>query len=279
MRRTGRAIIQVQETDGDNAIVLFPGENHAITQQDAAAIPWSHYSAILLQNEISHVDTFIRMASENGLRVFFKYVSSCMYFQLNFIRMPNHSSPAPCPKDIRQCVNLSQVHVLVVNESEFECIMESGSTTTTTTTTTNSTKHQLRMLCLMKEFQNLEILVVTLGEEGLLAVYRRGVGPDPKPSLSTSSTSSSYFLSETETSCIFLQLPAMQRIKVADTIGAGNFLKGNGGFFLSFTISPSKVTVSLDSSLRLSSTLLLLLLLGLIPPPYPLSPQIQLKWP
>ncbi len=72
-RRTGRAIIQVQQADGDNAIVLLPGENHAITADDVAThIPWSRYSALLLQNETSHVDTLIKTARDHKLQVFFK---------------------------------------------------------------------------------------------------------------------------------------------------------------------------------------------------------------
>jgi ribokinase len=95
---TGQAIIQVDDT-GQNAIVLDPGANHAITRDDieralADSRPGDWF---LTQNETSQVADAIRMAKTRGLRVAF--------------------NPAPMTDSVLDCP-LESVDLLVVNETE-----------------------------------------------------------------------------------------------------------------------------------------------------------------
>jgi len=95
---TGQAIIQVDDA-GQNAIVLDPGANHAITRDDieralAAARPGDWF---LTQNETNQVAEAIRIAKTRGLRVAF--------------------NPAPMTDFVLDCP-LELVDLLVVNETE-----------------------------------------------------------------------------------------------------------------------------------------------------------------
>ncbi|KAJ3218956.1 hypothetical protein HDU67_003320 [Dinochytrium kinnereticum] len=102
---TGRAIIQVSAS-GENAIVLDPGANMAITSTDVerymrfAMSKTSGSAWLVLQNEVtpSAIRKAILDANAKGMRV-----------ALN---------PAPCPPDLDTLYPLDKVDVLILNEIE-----------------------------------------------------------------------------------------------------------------------------------------------------------------
>jgi len=95
---TGHAIIQVNQ-EAENAIVLFAGANHAITQAqienmlaNANADDW-----VLLQNETNFIDESMAQAKAHGLSVAF--------------------NPAPMDKVVVERV-IDRIDLLIVNEVE-----------------------------------------------------------------------------------------------------------------------------------------------------------------
>ncbi len=97
---SGHAIIQVS-SDGENAIVLYPGANHTIDMktlsaalQKAASDDW-----LLTQNETNAVPEAMALAKKMGLKVAF--------------------NPAPMTDDVRG-YNHADIDLLVVNEVEAE---------------------------------------------------------------------------------------------------------------------------------------------------------------
>lgn len=95
---TGHAIIQVN-AEGENAIVLFPGANHALTLQqiDAALDNASSSDWVLLQNETNAIANVINAAHKKGLKVAF--------------------NPAPMTEDVSR-LPLDKVDLLILNEVE-----------------------------------------------------------------------------------------------------------------------------------------------------------------
>lgn len=69
---SGHAIIQVTPS-GENAIVLFGGANHELTDQDVMAALDNAKSTdwVLTQNETSAIEDVLRQAKEKGLKVAF----------------------------------------------------------------------------------------------------------------------------------------------------------------------------------------------------------------
>jgi len=70
--RTGQALIQVDRF-GQNSIVLVPGANQCITEEQAAATIryFSGSDFLLLQNEVSSIPAMMRKAKERKMTVFF----------------------------------------------------------------------------------------------------------------------------------------------------------------------------------------------------------------
>jgi len=98
--RTGSAFIQVAD-DGQNAIVLDPGGNHAITPAHierafAAFLPGD---VLLLQNEVNDVPALLRAGKQRGMTIMF--------------------NPAPMTP-AAHAYPLDLVDVLIVNEHESE---------------------------------------------------------------------------------------------------------------------------------------------------------------
>lgn len=95
----GCAFIQVDSHTGENAIVLFTGSNHALTEQrvdeilDCASLG----DVVLLQNEVSCVTYALASCAKRGI--------PCIF------------NPAPMTEDI-VAADLSAVSWLVVNEVE-----------------------------------------------------------------------------------------------------------------------------------------------------------------
>ncbi|MCK9286155.1 MAG: ribokinase [Sphaerochaetaceae bacterium] len=132
---TGQALIQVS-SQGENAIVLFPGGNHQITESDIDAV-LAHFSKgdiLLLQNEINNLNYLMRQALSKQMNIWF--------------------NPAPFDEGVR-ALPIDKVKMLIVNEieaarlaqlplqSEYFTILES----------------------LTAKFPNIEI-ILTAGKEG-----------------------------------------------------------------------------------------------------------------
>ena len=99
---TGHAVIQVADS-GENAIVLYPGANHRISEAliDRALALTEPGDILLLQNEISAMPDIMRRAHERGLRIFF--------------------NPAPMTEAVA-VYPLDFVDTLIVNETEWEAL-------------------------------------------------------------------------------------------------------------------------------------------------------------
>ena len=93
--QTGHAIIQV-DASGENAIVLFAGENRTLTDDEVSTVIDRMESGdyLLLQNEINSVHEIINRGSAKGLNIVF--------------------NPAPITTDI-QTVPLDRINWLIVN--------------------------------------------------------------------------------------------------------------------------------------------------------------------
>lgn len=95
---TGHAIIQV-DSSAENAIVLFPGANHALTQGqiDLALSSAKDDDWVLLQNETNQIDQIVLSAKQRGLTLVY--------------------NPAPMDKNLCE-KQLAHVDILIVNEVE-----------------------------------------------------------------------------------------------------------------------------------------------------------------
>lgn len=95
---SGHAIIQVND-GGENAILVFGGANHSLTEAelDEMLAGFGKGDLLLLQNECNGVSYAMRKAKAQGMTVLF--------------------NPAPMTDDVREMA-LSEVDWLVVNETE-----------------------------------------------------------------------------------------------------------------------------------------------------------------
>lgn len=135
---TGHAVIQVDD-QGENAIVLFPGSNRALTRPYIDKV-LSHFGSgdiLLLQNEINELPYLIQRAADRAMDV-----------ALN--AAPVDAALTSCPLD--------RVRWLIVNQQEAVAL--SGS---------RNPEECARILC--RRWPQLE-LVLTLGEDGVY--YRKG---------------------------------------------------------------------------------------------------------
>lgn len=97
---TGHAIIQVTD-DGENAIVLFAGANHDITNSslEKQLVNAQPGDWLLAQNETNHIQPALVLAKQQGLKVAF--------------------NPAPMTAAIKN-IDPALVDLLIVNEIESE---------------------------------------------------------------------------------------------------------------------------------------------------------------
>ncbi|KAJ2894540.1 putative ribokinase [Coemansia aciculifera] len=145
---TGRAIIQV-DSNGENAIFLFPGANHMLTEADAhrAFAQFAKGDWLLLTNETTAVVEAIIQAQRIGIQVLW--------------------NPAPMHDDVsltRRVVGL--VDVLVVNESELLCLAQqlNGGEC--------SDDYEALARQVMRELE-CRVIVATLGSNGCIGLVRR----------------------------------------------------------------------------------------------------------
>ena len=136
---TGHAIIQVED-GGENCILVYPGANYALTEEqiEDTIKQFAAGDLLLVQNETNLVGTLIQKAKERG-----------MITALN---------PSPISETLREEIAFSMVDWLILNRAELY-------TLTGTEDLQEAVKH-------MQEDYPRCRLVVTLGSEG--AVYCDG---------------------------------------------------------------------------------------------------------
>ncbi|MBN1543219.1 ribokinase [candidate division KSB1 bacterium] len=169
---TGHAIIQVTP-EGENAIIITAGANHAFTANDATAIlsNFAPQDILLLQNEISAVGEFIQAAAQKGLRVVF--------------------NPAPMTESVKDFA-LKQVDCLILNTVEAAGL-----------TGENEPEHMARTLKTL--FPQTQI-VLTLGKAGAWLLQEQEIIKQPAyPAEAVDTTAAGdtfigYFLAEWERS-------------------------------------------------------------------------------
>lgn len=100
---TGYALIQVAK-DGENAILVNGGANHAVTPElaEKSLARMEPGDILLLQNEITSLQDIFRSAAARGLRIFF--------------------NPSPLTPDISE-LPMELADILLVNEDESTALM------------------------------------------------------------------------------------------------------------------------------------------------------------
>ena len=86
---TGHALIQV-DSNGENAIVLYPGANHGLAQKqvDAALEDFAADDILLVQNETNQIPYIMRQAAACGLRIYFNpapFTSQVLQYPLELV--------------------------------------------------------------------------------------------------------------------------------------------------------------------------------------------------
>ncbi len=134
---TGKAIIQVESTTGQNSIILYGGANRQMTELyiDQVLGAFSGNEILVLQNEINLVEYILRKAAKKGMQI-----------ALN---------PSPIGEELKQW-NLHGVTWLLLNEIEGEALTGEKDPDQITDS-------------LLKQYPEMKI-VLTLGKEG--ALYR-----------------------------------------------------------------------------------------------------------
>ena len=142
--RTGQAIIQVDE-EGRNAILVYPGANHAVTKEyiDLVLAAFGAGDYLLVQNEISELQYLIQKAARIGMKVIL--------------------NPSPFTEDLRE-IDLNDVFCLILNETEASEWIRS--------------ERPLDLIPYAAEHSPSLMVMLTLGEQGSVclckgAVYRQ----------------------------------------------------------------------------------------------------------
>lgn len=134
---TGKAIIQVESTTGQNSIILYGGANRQMTELyiDQVLGAFSGNEILVLQNEINLVEYILRKAAKKGIQI-----------ALN---------PSPIGEELKRW-DLHGVTWLLLNEIEGEAL-------------TGEKDPEQITDSLLKRYPEMKI-VLTLGKEG--ALYR-----------------------------------------------------------------------------------------------------------
>ncbi len=96
--KSGQATIQVDK-NGENAIFLYKGANHMITEEyiDSVLSDFSEGDFLVLQNEINNVKYIVEKAYGRGMKIFF--------------------NPAPF-NEAAETVDISKLYCIISNETE-----------------------------------------------------------------------------------------------------------------------------------------------------------------
>ncbi|KAJ3405103.1 hypothetical protein HDV05_006767 [Chytridiales sp. JEL 0842] len=195
---TGRAIIQVSESTGDNAIVLLPGANHAI-KVDHINTLISHHQRILSTSTASAPQNFLLLQNE----------TTCVFEAIElgksngFVVILN---PAPCPPDLASRYPLEKVDMLILNEHEAESLI--ASLTLGSKSILASPEQAVEFLL---NYYRSKCVVITLGERGAAAGIRLTAADDGGEQVSTIT---SYVMD------------ALSGVNVVDTTAAGDTFVG-----------------------------------------------------
>ena len=94
---TGHAIIEV-DAAGENAILLFGGANHSISEAeiDKVLAHFGEGDILLLQNEISNIPYIMRRASEKKMRIFINPA-------------PMNAAACEYPLELAECIFLNEI--------------------------------------------------------------------------------------------------------------------------------------------------------------------------
>lgn len=97
-RQTGQAFIQLDE-NGQNAILVYPGANAAVTKEyiDEVLDNFEEGDILLIQNEISNTLYLIEKAAEKGMRIIL--------------------NPSPFTDELRK-IDLNKLYCVILNETE-----------------------------------------------------------------------------------------------------------------------------------------------------------------
>ncbi|KAH7343364.1 Ribokinase-like protein [Rhizoctonia solani] len=148
---SGRAIIQTTP-DGENAIFLFPGTNHASYPADTSALR-PYHTHLLLQNEILLSDTVetLRAAYQQGVVSIF------------------NPSPMLSPEELR-LFPWEKLSVLVVNQGEARTLLNALGKHVEKLMDSDG-KTMLGALVSLPALSSLSGIVVTLGGSGAIASF------------------------------------------------------------------------------------------------------------
>ena len=136
--KNGHAIIQVSDR-GENAILLYPGSNESVTEAQIREVlnDFEKGDMLVLQNEISHVDTLVKEGYARGMQIVL--------------------NPSPYNEKLKN-IDLGMLSYLLLNEVEMGQI-----------TGCDDPARGLAMLA--AQYPELRV-VLTLGREGCL--YQKG---------------------------------------------------------------------------------------------------------
>lgn len=136
--KNGHAIIQVSER-GENSILLFPGANETVTEAQIREVlnDFEKGDMLVLQNEISHVDTLVKEGYARGMQIVL--------------------NPSPYNEKLKN-IDLGMLSYLLLNEVEMGQI-------------TGCDDPACGLAILAERYPTLQV-VLTLGGDGCL--YRQG---------------------------------------------------------------------------------------------------------
>jgi ribokinase len=144
---TGKAVIQVAES-GENAIILYPGTNHCISNQELQNL----FEKIVKKN-------WIVCQNELGTQ------TTCLILEMGFQKGSIVCfNPAPCSMDLCESIDLKHVDILLLNSIESSQIASQLKM--------DEINKNTFLVQMMNEFTHLKIAVVTLGEKGAIASFR-----------------------------------------------------------------------------------------------------------
>lgn len=133
--KNGHAVIQVN-SEGENAIIVYPGTNHGITKEyiDKILLNFSAGDLLVLQNEVNELEYIVHKAYKQKLKVIL--------------------NPSPICENLYN-IKLSEIAYLIMNENEAKKLLKGNSIAD----------------CLQKAKKELPdtAIVITLGKKG--AVY------------------------------------------------------------------------------------------------------------
>ena len=163
---SGRAIIQVSKSSGDNAIILYPGSNKTISVEfvdkcldelgDELKEGW-----LMLQNEVNLGEYVMEKCFDMGMIVVF--------------------NPAPMtPNVYKDFHQLKFVHLLILNETEATGLINQMSSDNfiAPTSGNNIVASMTIVIDKLSELvhHNVAGIVITLGGDGLVSKFRDGNG-------------------------------------------------------------------------------------------------------